>query len=237
MVSVAGANPPSDIRSARVGLKMRKGFVMGKVEENKLQKLNALLKSSYELFITKGIAQTSIHDIVQKAGVAKGTFYLYFKDKYEIRDRLVVRTAERLFVGAYQELQKESFDERDAAQSFEDKMIFLIDYVLEELKKNKLMLQFLSKNLSRGFFHLALEPHESGSEVKLINYYYKVMEENPEVHLRNPETMLFLIIELAGSASFSTILENDPISFEELKPELYRAIRAIIRSHIEVEEE
>lgn len=209
---------------------------MGKIEENKLQKLNALLKSSYELFMTKGISQTSIHDIVQKAGVAKGTFYLYFKDKYEIRDRLIVKTAERLFVKSYQELQTIEFKEGDAAQIFEEKTIFLIDYVLEELQKNKLMLQFLSKNLSRGFFHLALEPHEYHSDVKLIDYYYKLLEENPTVHLRNPEIMLFLIIELAGSASFSTILENDPISFETLKPELYSAIRAIIRSHIIIEE-
>ena len=93
---------------------------MGKIEEKKFQKLNALLKSSYELFITKGISQTSIHDIVQKAGVAKGTFYLYFKDKYEIRDRLVVKTAERLFLKGYQELQKEKFAEEDAAKMFEE---------------------------------------------------------------------------------------------------------------------
>lgn len=208
---------------------------MGKIEENKLQKLNALLKSSYELFMTKGISQTSIHDIVQKAGVAKGTFYLYFKDKYEIRDRLIVKTAERLFLKSYQQLQMIEFKEGDAAQVFEEKTIFLIDYVLEELQKNKLMLQFLSKNLSRGFFHLALEPHEYNSDVKLIDYYYKLLKENPTVHLRNPEIMLFLIVELAGAASFSTILENDPISFEKLKPELYSAIRAIIRSHIIIE--
>ena len=44
-----------------------------------------------------GISKTSIHDIVQDAGVAKGTFYLYFKDKFEIRDRLIARTAEKLF--------------------------------------------------------------------------------------------------------------------------------------------
>lgn len=211
----------------------RKVIGMGKVEENKIQKLNALLKSSYELFMTKGIAQTSIHDIVQKAGVAKGTFYLYFKDKYEIRDRLVVRTAEKLFMNSYEALNKEMFSAESEARLFEDKMIFIIDYVLEELKKNRLMLQFLSKNLSRGFFHLALEPHEYSSEVKLIDYYYKLLEESPSVHIRNPETMLFLIVELAGSASFSTILENDPISFEELKPDLYLAIRAIIRAHIE----
>ncbi len=215
---------------------MRKGFVMGKVEENKIQKLNALLRSSYDLFITKGIAQTSIHDIVQRAGVAKGTFYLYFKDKYEIRDRLIVRTAEKLFLSAYKATQKAEFDAKDEAQLFEDKTIYLIDYVLDELQKNKLVLQFLSKNLSRGFFHLALESHEYGSDEKLIDYYYKVLEEIPAVHLRNPEIMLFLIVELASSASFSTILENDPISFEKLKPELYDAIRAIIRSHIILEE-
>lgn len=209
---------------------------MGKVEENKIQKLNALLKSSYDLFITKGIAQTSIHDIVQKAGVAKGTFYLYFKDKYEIRDRLIVKTAEKLFLSAYHATQEAEFDSKDESTLFEDKTIFLIDYVLRELQKNKLVLQFLSKNLSRGFFHLALESHEYSSEVKLIDYYYKVLEETPSIYLRNPETMLFLIVELASSTSFSTILENDPISFEELKPELYDAIRAIIRSHIEVKQ-
>ena len=205
---------------------------MGKVEENKLQKLNALLKSSYELFITKGIAQTSIHDIVQKAGVAKGTFYLYFKDKYEIRDRLIVKTAEKLFLSAYHATQKATFQSTDGAQLFEDKTIYLIDYVLTELQKNKLVLQFLSKNLSRGFFHLALESHEYNSDIKLIDYYYKILNETPSIKVRNPEVMLFLIVELASSASFSTILEDDPISFEELKPELYQAIRAIIRSSL-----
>lgn len=83
---------------------------------------------------------------------------------------------------------------------------------------------------------MALESHEYGSDEKLIDYYYKVLEEIPSIHLRNPEIMLFLIVELASSASFSTILENDPISFEKLKPELYDAIRAIIRSHIILEE-
>ena len=55
---------------------------------------------------------------------------------------------------------------------------------------------------------------------------------NSEVRLRDPKTMLFLIIELASSTSFSTILENDPVSFDELKPYLNDSIRAIIRNHI-----
>ena len=55
---------------------------ISKVENNKNEKLNTLLDTSFKLFTEKGIKHTSIQDIVDNAGVAKGTFYLYFKDKY-----------------------------------------------------------------------------------------------------------------------------------------------------------
>ena len=51
---------------------------MGKVEVNKEMKRNALYKTAFELFTTQGITKTTVSDIVNKAGVAKGTFYLYF---------------------------------------------------------------------------------------------------------------------------------------------------------------
>lgn len=62
---------------------------MGRVEENKKKKKEALFRTAYELFTTKGINSTAISDIVEKAGVAKGTFYLYFKDKYDIKNKLI----------------------------------------------------------------------------------------------------------------------------------------------------
>ena len=55
-------------------------FQIGKLEHNKKVKKDALFNTAFELFTTKGIAKTTISDIVEKAGVAKGTFYLYFKD-------------------------------------------------------------------------------------------------------------------------------------------------------------
>ena len=60
---------------------------MGKVETNKKQKNTTLLQTSFELFTEKGFTKTTISDIVNRAGLAKGTFYLYFKDKYDLRDR------------------------------------------------------------------------------------------------------------------------------------------------------
>lgn len=37
--------------------------------------------AAFALFTQKGINDTSISDIAKKANMAKGTFYLYFKDK------------------------------------------------------------------------------------------------------------------------------------------------------------
>ena len=70
---------------------------MGRVEENKKKKKEALFRTAYELFTTKGINSTAISDIVEKAGVAKGTFYLYFKDKYDIKNKLIAHKTKELF--------------------------------------------------------------------------------------------------------------------------------------------
>ena len=73
---------------------------MGRVEENKKKKKEALFRTAYELFTTKGINSTAISDIVEKAGVAKGTFYLYFKDKYDIKNKLIAHKTKELFAHA-----------------------------------------------------------------------------------------------------------------------------------------
>ena len=54
--------------------------IMKDPEERKEEIINA----AEELFITKGYENTSVNDIVNKIGVAKGLFYYYFKAKEEI---------------------------------------------------------------------------------------------------------------------------------------------------------
>ena len=51
---------------------------VGKIDNNKQMKRESLLDSAFSLFINNGFSKTSISDIVNNAGVAKGTFYLYF---------------------------------------------------------------------------------------------------------------------------------------------------------------
>ena len=199
---------------------------MGKVDENKQQNSDALYRSAYDLFIEQGIEKTSISDIAKYAGVAKGTFYLYFTDKYELRDRLIAKITGNLFLAAWQAL------ESSHTPQFEDRIIFIVDYILERMKENKPMLRFISKNLSWGIFKQAILQSNDEEEINVKELYRNHLLENPVVKLRDPETMMFLIIELASSTSYSTILENDPMPFEDLKPYLNASIRAIIKNHV-----
>ena len=77
---------------------------MGKLDTNKKVKEDSLLNTAFSLFTTKGVSKTSISDIVNNAGVAKGTFYLYFKDKYDIRNKLVSHKSSQLEAKKYRKI-------------------------------------------------------------------------------------------------------------------------------------
>ncbi|MCR4997519.1 MAG: TetR/AcrR family transcriptional regulator, partial [Butyrivibrio sp.] len=61
--------------------------------------------------------------------------------------------------------------------------------------------------------------------------YNKMLEESGH-KFKDPEVMLFLIIELVGSTGYSAIMYNDPVSLEELKPHLEQTVRDIIKNYI-----
>ena len=97
---------------------------MNKLELNKKIKRDSLLESAFSLFTSKGINKTSISDIVQQSGVAKGTFYLYFKDKYDLRNMLIAKKACQLFRKADDELLKTDID------NIFDEVIFIVNSLI-----------------------------------------------------------------------------------------------------------
>lgn len=53
-------------------------------ERQRKQLYQELINSAVKLFAEKGLDEPSVDEIVAETGVAKGTFYLYFKNKSEI---------------------------------------------------------------------------------------------------------------------------------------------------------
>lgn len=197
---------------------------MSKLEINKKKKRDSLLESAFSLFMSKGINKTSISDIVEKSGVAKGTFYLYFKDKYDIRNMLIAHKASQLFYKADSELMKTDIT------GLTDEIIFIADNIINQLNEDKSLLLFIAKNLSWGIFKNSLISSSDSDDIDFYNIYTRLLNRE-DCTLREPEIMLFMIIELVSSTCYSSILYSDPVDIETLKPYLYETIKNIIRQH------
>ena len=196
---------------------------MGKIDENKRKKKEALFNTAYELFTTKGITSTTISDIVEKAEVAKGTFYLYFTNKYYIINKLVVHKTQELFDAAGAALEKEQI------HGLEDQMIFLIDHLINHLKDDRALLNFISKNLVMGALRSALLTGEN-SDREIYNHFLELVAAD-DYEYKDVDVMLFTIVELAGSAGYNSMMYEEPIPIDDYKPFLYRTVRLIIKSH------
>ncbi|SEA23676.1 transcriptional regulator, TetR family [Lachnospiraceae bacterium NK3A20] len=198
----------------------------GKAAENKRQKREALLNTAFDLFTQQGITNTSIANIVERAGVAKGTFYLYFKDKYDLRDRLIRHKASQILGRAYNALETAQLS------TLEEKVIFLAVNIVDQLSEDKLTLRFITKNLSWGILKHEMSTIQTNvfeGEINFIDHFRAAFDES-DVKYKNPEVLMYMIVELVGSASYSSILNGDPLPIEELRPYLREAIKAIMRS-------
>ncbi len=198
--------------------------VMGnKLEQNKQQKKETLLNAAFRLFTTKGINKTSISEIAEASGIAKGTFYLYFTDKYDIRNKLIAHKSSQVFRKAAAALEGTDIC------LLEDKIIFIADHILDQLSENQALLNLINKNLSWGIFKNALIKG-SDEDIDFRNVYQQMIAESGNT-IRDPEVMLFLIVELVSSTCYSAILYQEPVGLNELKPHLFEAIRGIIAAH------
>lgn len=201
-----------------------------KVLENKEQKKSKLLEAAFYLFSHKDIQDVTVKDLVDQAGIAKGTFYLYFKDKFDLRDYLISLESNKILMNALKEFEKNDI------RSFEDSIVFMINQVLSQLESNPLILTFIKRNLSLGIFHDHLQHSYDADTISL----QKMFAENARkagYNYEHPDVVLDIIIEMVGSICYSSITRSIPLPIDELKPFLFNAVRGILEAERQPEKQ
>lgn len=185
-----------------------------KVDKKKNLKESDLFNAAFELFTTKGIQDTAIDDIVKKAGVAKGTFYLYFKDKYDIVNKLILKHSSKIVKEAMEETARENI------VGFEENVLFYVNYIIELFKNNKILLKLINKNFSWGIYRREIMKPEQHKEMQeLIQFFIENMKQRG-MNSKEAEITLFMIIELVGTVCYSSIILEEPYGIEEVTPYL-----------------
>ena len=66
-----------------------------------------LLQIAYRMFISRGYENTSVDEIIEEAGIAKGTYYYYFKTKEQMLEEVIRMMIDRETETAKQILEAE----------------------------------------------------------------------------------------------------------------------------------
>lgn len=185
---------------------------MDKMLQKKNEKYQKLIAAAFDLFDNNGISAVSIDDIVKKAGVAKGTFYLYFKDKFDLISKLILKKA-----AEYMNLTSEIPDIKND-EDFDRYIKKYIDLLVEFLEKNKTLTLLIDKNV-----HICVNAVIENREGTVKELYDKILSyfENLGFSSQEISIKMYLCIDLIVSSCCNAILRSKPYSLNEVKPHLY----------------
>ncbi len=76
-------------RPRRAGPVERPGALGGKRDLNRRKRVQDLIDAGLALFLQRGIEAVTIDEVAREAGMAKGNFYRYFRDKADLVEAVV----------------------------------------------------------------------------------------------------------------------------------------------------
>lgn len=192
---------------------------MDKITKKKNEKYTKILDTALGLFEKNGTHLVSIDEIVKGAGVAKGTFYLYFKDRYDLISTLIIEKASK-----YMSLLSDEYKPRNFGD-VSTSVRHYIEYISDFLQKNKTLCILIEKNLNTCVNAVA-----QTKEGPIKELYEKIFSEliNCGVSEAEARAKLYLYIELIVSSCCNAIIRETPYTIEELKPHLCQIIESSI---------
>lgn len=195
------------------------GDFLDKITKKKNEKYTKILDTALGLFEKNGTHLVSIDEIVKGAGVAKGTFYLYFKDRYDLISTLIIEKASK-----YMSLLSDEYEPRDFGD-VSTSVRHYIEYISDFLQKNKTLCILIEKNLNTCVNAVA-----QTKEGPIKELYEKIFSEliNCGVAEAEARAKLYLYIELIVSSCCNAIIRETPYTIEELKPHLCQIIESSI---------
>ena len=119
----------------------------------------------------------------------------------------------------------EAVERQTGLETFPDKMVAMIDHIIEALRRDTVVLKFLERN----FVWPGLDQIEASRDAEpLMRKLLNVVLTSPEMAGRTEREVYQRITALGSmcmSVCYSSILEGKPDNIDSMKPVLYDIIR------------
>ncbi|MEX1308543.1 MAG: TetR/AcrR family transcriptional regulator [Eubacteriales bacterium] len=168
---------------------------------------NAIVNAAETLFLEKSVKRVTVNEITKKAGVAKGTFYLYFESKDDVvwhfmEHRLdsILHTLHKIDLHGYAEADIDA----------------IIDNIIKYVKKHEKVLKMIHQ--ARFYSFLGKKNMEKKYIYSVVEPIYQWMEKGIATGLLDIENPQFVayFITLSVHDMIDSILDGDtPYTIDE----------------------
>lgn len=197
------------------------------IKEKANDKKAKIMDSAIRVFQKKGLEKTSVRDIMRESGFGLGTFYLYYADKNDLKEQIVLNLAMEIITSAENYCSEEDPIER---------YISFVDYIIDYLIANPFELELISRNITWAMYREIENDKrlkEADTTLKFIlskyeNLFSKTYTESQQLYI------LAMTLEIVMSTCKSAVMEESILSIDEMKPVLFAVIGKIFNGTGEI---
>ncbi|MDY3902306.1 TetR/AcrR family transcriptional regulator [Peptoniphilus sp.] len=191
-------------------------------EERKIEKENKITKAALASFKEKGIEETSIRDIMSRTDLGLGTFYLYFRDKKDLEEKIVLDTMVELVYNVESKCKEKDLKKR---------LISFFDYIIDHLINNPFELKLISSNLNWALY-AKVENDNRFKEAETTLHFILNKYSNLFPAIVSYEERLFIMslaIKIVLSTCESALMDDSVLGINEMKPVLFKIVNRLFR--------
>lgn len=190
------------------------------VSDRLVGKKEKIMEAALKVFKKKGPDKASVREIMAESGFGLGTFYLYYTDKNDLKEKIVLDKAMDIIIKA-----EENCGGNDPVERY----ISFVDYIIDYLIANPFELDLLSNNITWALY-TKIEHDERLTEAdstlqfilnKYENLFSKSYSQSQQLYI------LAMTFDIMMSTCKSALMEDSTLSIDEMKPVLFAVIRKI----------
>lgn len=191
----------------------------------KIEKKMKIIDTAFSLFREHSVSATAIDDIVKAAGIARGTFYLYFKDKSDLLEQIILYKSTEYMKEVLKNTLTEPINENT---DFYGKVKLFLNCFIDFMIKNKEMLPVMTKNISSCLKSIPdfFDPEIAAIYKSLISYM-QTLGYTPE----NAHITAFIVIDMTGSVCADAIMQSKPFPIEVIRDVVIESAISIIKNN------
>ena len=161
--------------------------------ERKEQKRRLIMKAALKIFSRKGYSPTALDEIAQEAGIAKGTLYLYFKDKEDLICSTLMFVLDDLKHRMLQDIPQDL----SSVETLKRIALFMFQYFAENDDFHNIYLTIL--NYNRVSNYTSLFERMLARKRELYDWEYQLVEDaKKQGHIREDMATMDIVMAFDG---------------------------------------